>query len=100
VGSSPGVGRWLAQNFSTWHIEMPDAPVGSVDALARWATLLDVAHDRDIEVRVTATCLRAVFASRLEDALPDPARTVSRMSAWRDGDDRDGVEDGALGGGK
>ncbi|QRY64607.1 cell division protein ZapE [Gordonia sp. PDNC005] len=72
----------LAERFDHWVIVGVDIPDG-VDPLARWATVLDVAHDSDVRVDVWASCERDDLASALTRTLPDAARTVSRMTAWR-----------------
>ncbi len=72
---------WLAERYDCWTIcgvYVPDR----ADVLARWASVLDVLHDADTRVEVWASCDRAAFSNALGGALPDAARTISRMSAW------------------
>ncbi|WP_260868475.1 cell division protein ZapE [Gordonia sihwensis] len=72
----------LAERFPRWRVTMPDECVAGPDALARWAALLDVAHDRDVELTVVASFGPGELADLLCSRLPDAARAVSRMSAW------------------
>lgn len=72
----------LAERFDHWVIVGLDVPDG-VDPLARWVTVLDVAHDADVRIDVWASCERDDLASALTRALPDAGRAVSRMNAWR-----------------
>lgn len=73
---------WLAQRFTCWHVTMPGRHLVTADQASRWATLLDVAHDREIEMIVSAPYGREDLAEQLQRHLPDAARTISRMSSW------------------
>ncbi|GEE02603.1 cell division protein ZapE [Gordonia spumicola] len=73
--------RWLANRFDHWVIVGVEA-TDRVDPLARWAIVLDIAHDADIRIDVWAGCVRKVMADALTAVLPDADRAVSRMGAW------------------
>ena len=72
---------WFAREYAAMTVTGVRCDLGR-SSLARWATLLDVLYDADARVDVHAMCTRSAMAVALTAALPDAARTVSRMGVW------------------